>query len=157
MTTNDANPQLQNLLGTFCQSLGLPEDAQAQGVEFEAGDHVVLVAADPRSQERLLVDVGVGTIDEQTPALLRMLHQINGAARLEHDWVATIGAASDLRLHTQRNIASTDAGELQALLAEGIERAQALAQLCAAVQATPPSGTESPMGFDPGAMGMIRG
>ena len=90
---------------------------------------------DPRADDRLLVEVLVGGVGELREGAAMLLHQLNDAARLEHDWVVSISPAQALRLHTQQPIASTSAGDLEGLLAEGIERAAALAQLLASMPA----------------------
>ena len=149
------SPQFRSLLSAFCQSVGLSTDEQALGVEFEAVGHTVMVATDPRTDERLLVEVLIGRSSALPEGLAMLLHQVNDAARLEHDWVATVGAADELRLHTQRAIAQTTPGELESLLAEGVDRAQALASLIDALPEEA-SGASERTDFDPLTAGMLR-
>jgi hypothetical protein len=136
--------RLDALLKDFCADVGLTMDDRATGIEFEADHHVVLITPDPRQSDRLLIEVSVQTL-EQTPfELLVALHRLNDAARLEHDWVVTIGVDDQLRIHTQREIDSCRSSDLQTLLAEGIERARALQSLCNNLADV--SGADSPGG-----------
>jgi hypothetical protein len=156
MDDDTISPQFHSLLNSFCQAVGLPLDDQALGLEFEAGGHTVVVAEDPRADDRLLVEVLVGGVGELREGATMLLHQLNDAARLEHDWVVSISQAQALRLHTQQPIASTSAGDLEGLLAEGIERAAALAQLLASMPAGAGADEPAPVRFDPAAAGMLR-
>ena len=153
----DNSSQFQALLTSFCQSVGLPADPEALGLEFEADGHTALVSPDPRDDQRLLAEVLVGGFSELPEALAGLLHQLNDAARLEHDWVASIGLAGELRLHTQRPIAQTNPSDLEGLLADGIERAQALAHLAHALPEHTHAPAPAPLAFDPHASGMLRG
>ena len=126
------------------------------GIEFSVEPHTVLIISDPRDPERLLVEVNVRLIEGRPPALLAALHQLNDAARLEHDWVITLDVTNLLRIHTQRSIAHCKVSDLQTLLAEGIDRAQALHALCESL----PAGAESlttDLSERPGLSNMIRG
>jgi hypothetical protein len=128
--TPSFHDQFGALLRDFCSGLGLPMDEGDLGIEFSVEPHTVLIISDPRDPERLLVEVNVRLLEGRPPALLAALHQLNDAARLEHDWVITLDVTNLLRIHTQRSIAYCKASDLQTLLAEGIERAQALQALC---------------------------
>jgi hypothetical protein len=148
------SPQLQSLLASFCQSVGLDTNAEAVGIEFEAMGHIVAVSSDPRADDRLLAEVIVGGQTNWPAGLGDLLHRLNDAARLEHDWIATVGADGELRLHTQRRIAETGAGDLEALLADGLDRGLALAELTLAIAdgSRSPGGADKPPGPPPGSM-----
>lgn len=77
---------------------------------------------------------------EPSAALLMALHQLNHESRLEHDWVISMDAGHWLSLHAQKPLQACDAEALQALMVEGIERAQALRNLCEAPDHEVPSG-----------------
>ncbi|MEI7783437.1 MAG: CesT family type III secretion system chaperone [Betaproteobacteria bacterium] len=147
----------ETLLASFCQSVGLPADPEALGLEFEADGHTVLVSPDPRDDQRLLAEVLVGGFSELPEALFRLLNHLNDAARLEHDWVASVGLAGELRLHTQRSIAQTTPSDLEGLLVDGIERAQALASLATAQPEHADDPASALLAFDPHAGGILRG
>jgi hypothetical protein len=80
-----------------------------------------------------MVEVQVSDLSERaeplSAATLMMLHQINDAARLEHGWFITISAEQTLQIQYSQPVAQTDATQLEALLAEGIDRAHALLSL----------------------------
>ena len=129
--TEDPNPVFRALLQAVCAEAGmdLPEDSP--GIEFEADGHVTLIVPDPRQDDRMHIEVSVLTLPALGGDRLMALHQLNHAARLDHDWVITIDVANRVCMHTQRAVAGCKASDLQSLLAEGIERAQAL---CAVLQ-----------------------
>jgi len=129
-STPSFHDQFGALLRDFCSGLGLPMDEGDLGIEFSVEPHTVLIISDPRDPERMLVEVYVRLVEGRPPALLAALHQLNDAARLEHDWVITLDVTNLLRIHTQRSIAHCKVSDLQTLLAEGIDRAQALHALC---------------------------
>lgn len=150
--------QFKALLAEFCASVQMPLDDDALGIEFEADGHLVLVVPDPRDVERMLVEVSVMRLDNASQGLLTALHRLNHQSRLEHDWVISVDPADQLSPHTQRQIANIHAGELQALLAEGIERARALQDIGQAlISSSPafPEGSNVAPALDPRLM--VRG
>lgn len=153
-----SSEQFQALLAEFCASVQMTMDDRALGLEFEADGHLVLVAPDPRDASRMLLEVSVMQLETPEAGLLMALHRLNHQSRLEHDWVISIDAADQLSLHTQREIGRTRAGDLQALLAEGIDRAQALVSLCQVIASAPEPTQQAagmPSTMDPSFM--IRG
>ncbi len=129
-----ASDQFVALIGEFARSVGLQGEPDALGVEFVVGDHSVLIMPHPGEPERLVAEVSVGPLDEGPGAAedrLRLLHLINEASRFEHDWLATLTQDDTILLYTIREIVRTDAGQLQVLLADGIERAEALMTILA--------------------------
>lgn len=137
------NTQFQALLSEFCASVDLAMEATALGIEFEADGHTVLIVPDPRSEERLLIEVDVIMLEAPAARLLELLHNLNHEARLEHDWVATLDVTNRLHLHSQQALSSCTAGQLQSLLAEGIDRAQALKTVCESLGPLQAEPTES--------------
>jgi hypothetical protein len=124
---NDDDYELfRALIEEFAAEAGLVMQDDSLGIEFEVEGHVTLIVPDPRRASRMLIDVSVLTLPDVQADLLKVLHQLNHATRIEHDWVITIDSADRLCLHTQREIAACKASDLQILLSEGIERAQAL-------------------------------
>jgi hypothetical protein len=154
--TQDEMPvdRFRALLTAFCSAHQIPIGGQTLGVEFEADSYRVLIASDPRDTERILVDVVVAALDEPSLDFLMALHQLNHHARIEHDWVASIDLSDRLCLHTQRSLASLRVEDIDSILAEGINRAEALETLCKTL-AEPPEATEDLAGGDPGAPGLV--
>jgi len=129
-----ASEQFLSVLSDFSRAVGLPQSADAQGIEFAAGDFTVVVFPHPGQPEALVAEVVVAALDpgsQTTHALLRALHLINESARFEHDWLIALSPDDAILMYTIRGVAQTNAGELEALLCEGIERAEALREVIA--------------------------
>lgn len=129
MSSNTAGEPFQTLIRSFALAQGLQVSEDAWGLEFEADGSTVLVMAHPRQDDQILVEVQVCDLSQRaalSAAILTMLHQINDAARLEHGWFITISAEQTLQIQHSQPVAQTDPLQLEALLAEGIDRAQAL-------------------------------
>lgn len=130
MSSPPTGEQFQSLLRDFAQAQGLQTAEDAWGLEFEADGSTVLVMAHPRQDDHIMVEVQVSDLSERaeplSAAALMMLHQINDAARLEHGWFITISPEQSLLIQHSQPVAPTDASQLEALLAEGIDRAAAL-------------------------------
>lgn len=119
------------LVQAFAAFTGLPGqlDEHAFGVEFDAGPHAARVLPHPLDDGWLQVEVEVCSAAQASARPLAMLHGLNSAARFEHRWLICIDADDTLLIHTGRALASTDAGALEGLIVDGLERAQALAAL----------------------------
>lgn len=129
-----ASDQFLSVLSEFAQSVGLPHQDDAQGIEFAAGDYTVVVFSHPGRSDSLVAEVVVTALDSESQsatALLRALHLINEAARFEHDWLIALSPEDAILLYTVRAVAQTHAAELEALLCDGIERAEALREVIA--------------------------
>jgi hypothetical protein len=120
----------RNLLASFCSAHQIAMDSQSLGIEFEADGYRVLISPDPRDSGRMLVDVVVTALDDYPGDLLMALHQLNHRSRIEHDWVATIDVSDRLCLHTQLGVTQMRVEDVDSILAEGIDRAAALDELC---------------------------
>jgi hypothetical protein len=101
----------------------------ALGLVFEADPHTVRVFPHPGRAHWMLTEVEVAELFEWEQLPHEFLNQLNHAARLEHSWVASVGEDRRLVLHGAHPIAATSAAELEALMVEGIQRAEALATL----------------------------
>ncbi len=131
---NPVSDQFRSLLSEFAQLSGLPDRSDADGLEFAAGEHTVCVVPHPERADLLLTEVLVGRPDliiDPSADLLRTLHRINGAARFQHDWLITLSPDDALLIYTVRSVTHTTAADLESLLCEGIERAEALRALLA--------------------------
>jgi len=157
--TQDEMPvdRFRALLTAFCSAHQIPIVGQTLGVEFEADSYRVLIASDPRDTERILVDVVVAALDEPSLDFLMALHQLNHHARIEHDWVASVDLSDRLCLHTQRSLATLRVEEVDSILAEGINRAEALETLCKTLAEPALTAEGSPLGDASTAGLMIRG
>jgi len=127
--------QFVSLLQDFIRHTGLPAQASAVGVTWSCETFTVCVLPHPRREEQLIVDAEVGPMDPEVPnreALLLLLHQVNDAARFEHDWFITIDGESKLRVQCTREVGRTTAVDLEALLVECVDRAEALDALITA-------------------------
>lgn len=99
------------------------------GLEFSAQGHTVRVMPHPTQASALLVEVDVCAVGDPNAAAPLLMHRINYAARFTHGWSVAIDADDEVVIYTTRAIARTDAGALEALMVDGIERATAIQQL----------------------------
>ena len=128
--SNSSSSRFQALLQAFTESTGLPSDDadQALGIEFAAGDFVARVLQHPQHDELVQIEVEVRQLDVDSAAAssLLLLHRLNNTARFEHNWLIAIDDDDSLVIATSQPISNTDAAALQALIADGIDRAEAL-------------------------------
>ena len=109
-------------------SVDLSEDML--GLEFETAHHTVRVLPHPQDEHRFLIAVDVLTTADGTPSSAwMMLLRLNLAAITEHGWVIGLEDGGKLVLSRNVDLASTDPSALEGLMAEGLERAEALANL----------------------------
>ncbi len=106
---------------------------QSMGLEFETGEMTVSVSEHPHDDSRVIVEVWVRGIspDELSGAgaELMVLHQLNDRARREHDWVISIDSELGLTVGTTARVCELDAQGLQALMADGLEKGDAVQML----------------------------
>ena len=125
--------QFEALLSSFAESKGLQAGNTAAGIEFATDDQSLVVVPHPTRDDLLIVEVQVADFGPEAESLSRgallLLHQINESARFEHEWVASISAEGAVQIHCVRLISSTDLPTLEALMGEGLERAESLAEL----------------------------
>jgi len=123
-------PAFAALLADFAAFAGVAGATDgALGLEFEAGAHVVRVLPHPADPDWLIAEVDVASGIHATPTAYQALHRVNHAARLEHGWMATFDDEDALVMHVSRPVASVTAADLEGLLVEGLERAEALAAI----------------------------
>lgn len=122
------------LVAAFSELLGHPraDGVASSGFEFEADAHVLRCLPHPGDPARCVVEADVCTIgpsDQHNAALLLMLHQLNEASALLTGWTLLID--TEMRVLVQRTLAleGLTALQLEADLAQALERAQALRQL----------------------------
>lgn len=131
------------LIAGLVSSAGLPDGgaAGALGLVFESDPHTVRVVPHPGQFDSLLVEVEVVELASWEPEPDAILRSLNHAARLAHGWIATVGEDRRVLLHTTRLVAGTPVFALEALLVDGIDRAQALATM---LRETPPPFGDQP-------------
>ena len=118
------------LLKDFAASKGLPADEATYGLEFESEGHSVMVVQHPLHEDHLLVEVSVAVLPvDPSAVLLAMLLQINEAARFEHDWAVYLDGEQQVSLSTAAPLADLSLAEIEGLMLDGVERAQALQAL----------------------------
>lgn len=114
---------------------GLASEDAAFGLSFSADGHICRLLPHPSVADRLIAEVTVGNLglDHLPPAAVNALHEVinrlNAAARLEHDWVAAVDENNEVILWTWRDVQPMAASAVQALLAEGLDRAQTLSDM----------------------------
>jgi hypothetical protein len=131
-TVMQASDQFLSVLSEFSRSVGLPDQADVQGIEFAAGDYTVVVFPHPVRPDSLVAEVVVHEVDPGSPTaavLFRALHLLNESARFDHDWQITVSPENAILIYTIRPIGQTSAPDLEALLCDGIERAEALREV----------------------------
>ena len=120
----------ETLLREFAVAKGMVGDEPSLGLEFESEGHSVIVIQHPLHPDQVMVEVSVVALDAQPAAAqLAVLLQLNEAARFEHDWTAGMDGAMQVSLCTTAPAASLSVMDLESLMLEGVERAQALAAL----------------------------
>jgi hypothetical protein len=128
------------LLADLFRDLGVDGDElssaeAALGLTFSADGHTCRLLPHPAIEDRLIVEVAVGHLGvDATPTgtggrLHELINHLNAAARLEHDWVACVDDNEEVVLWVWRDVLPMSAASVQALLAEGLDRAQALSEL----------------------------
>ena len=151
------------LLQEFAASKGMEMDATSFGLEFECEDVQVFVLHHPLHEDRVLCEVRVAALDEEPgAAVLSLLLQINEAARFEHDWTIVMDGDLAVSLTTTALLQGMNVAELEALMLDGVERAQVLKGMlqellsASAQEATGSAAPGAPAaGLDP--MMMVRG
>jgi len=120
----------------------------------------VRVLPHPANLDWLIAEVDVVEMAQTSPSAYGALHRVNHAARLEHGWTATCGDEGLLVMHTARPVATMTAADLEALLVDGLERAEALATLWRDLAQTGDENTVTAVAAVSGAApfsGFIRG
>lgn len=127
----------QLLLNEFATSRGLVTEPSAYGLEFECEGHTVMVVEHPLHADHLLVEVTVSSLPADPPArALALILQINEAARFEHDWTILLDGEQQLTLSSRAPLAGLSGAALEALMADGIGRAQTLLELLKSLDET---------------------
>jgi hypothetical protein len=136
------NPLFQTLLKSYGELAGFEVQNEVEALEFESDGLNIRVFVDPRQSTRVLVDVVCGSLDEALDSrgeadIAMLLHRMNSAAMLEHDWVITVDPARTVSLHHTSDMAQTTAAVLGHLMSEAAERGQALQHMLDTLQQAP--------------------
>lgn len=124
-----ANPRFQALIRSLRAAGGWTTQADDAGLLLQAGPYQLRVMPDGSDDERLVIEVELADAAGAPAPALALLLRINHVARYHHGWQLSLDEDERIVLHTQRLLARTDAGQLQALMASGLERAAAAAGL----------------------------
>lgn len=120
-----------SLVQAFLSQSGNDPSAARDCLGFELDFHagVVRVAPHPVRPTLGMVEIEMPDVDLEHAGTPAFLHRLNHAAILRHDWIVTIDDEDQAVLSNSFLIAETDATVLEALIGEGIERAEALSAL----------------------------
>ena len=116
------------LLAEFASAKGLAADPGAYALEFESDGHSVSLLPHPLHADRVLVEVSVAELGQDGLAvdLAPLLLQINEVSRFEHDWLIVMDGQMQVSISTVEPMLGLGVSELESLMLEGLERAQAL-------------------------------
>jgi hypothetical protein len=127
-----ASPRFLAMVTELAHLLNLSVDPSEDmlGLEFETAHHTVRVLPHPQDEHRFLIAVDVLTTADESPASAwMMLLRLNLAAIAEHGWGIGLEEGGTLVLSRAVDLASTDPSALESLMADGLDRAEALANL----------------------------
>lgn len=149
----------QAVVEGVCGVLGLEWMPGSSGIEFSTDVLQISVTELSEREGHLHLDVQLKA-PSLNPQLverhLMLLHNINEAARFEHDWVVSVGVDGTIRIHCCLLISATDATVLQLRMAEGIERGEALLAILEDTALEVPDDTTRAGNFPRGMATMIR-
>jgi hypothetical protein len=135
MSEPSFSPEAARLLGDFLASRGLAADSLAEGdtLQFTAGAYVVGVSPLPGAAGLMTLEIQVRVLDLtdspfQTRRLL-FLHRLNESLRQLTGWMATINPDDVLCLSQKWRVHEHSVARLDALVREGLARADALAEV----------------------------
>jgi hypothetical protein len=124
------NATFDILLNEFAQGQGLEVAPSTRGIEFECEGNRVYIVQHPLHNDHLLAEVTVTAFEEIPPAsVLALMMQINEAARFEHDWFIVMDSEWQVNITTSTPLSGLVVAQLEALMLEGVTRAQALQRL----------------------------
>lgn len=111
-------------------NLSFESSEDMMGLEFETARHTLRVLPHPQDEHRFLIAVDVAsTMTEAPSSAWMMLLRLNLAAIAEHGWVIGLEEDGTLVLSQSIDLASTDPSALESLMADGLDRAEALSKL----------------------------
>lgn len=141
----------ESLMQELAASHGMVADAAPLGLEFSCEGLTVLLLPHPLHPERLLAEVEMAPLTAPlTVPLLSLVLQVNELARFEHDWQIVMDAEQHFSLSRSAALPGLTLAELEALLQDGLDRAQSLqALLQSAAEGNPgddeETGAEAPL------------
>lgn len=120
----------QTLIQEFATLKGLTWTPESLGLNFETETAEVFVLQHPLHEDLALVEVAVRQLNELDQGRLApLMLQINELARFEHDWRIVMDGEGVVILCTDAALAQLRADNLESLIADGLERGQALQEL----------------------------
>lgn len=129
-----AESRFSQLIQEFAAGAGFADEAigQSDGIEFESEGFTARLTAHPTSPALMVIEVDVAQANPGDPHQAKnawLLHQINHAARFEHGWLAHIDESNILMMSSVQEVDGLNAAVIEQLLADAIDRAEALANL----------------------------
>lgn len=128
MSADQPSAGFASLVCAFADFVGIdpPASDDALGLELALGDYTARVLPDPTDITRLLVEIDICPAGEIALPAFHMLHRLNYAGRFSHSWTACIDGDDTVVIYSRNDLATTDVGALEALIADGLNRAAAL-------------------------------
>lgn len=150
------NEHFQALIQDFAKLKGLDWTPDSLGLSFETETSEVFVLPHPLHEDRALVEVALRQLNELDQGRLApLMLQINELARFEHDWRIVMDAEGVVLLCADAALTDWRAENLESVLADGLERGQALQDLLeSALQEEAATGMA---GLNPEGAAMLRG
>jgi hypothetical protein len=102
-------------------------EGDCAGFEIETPTALVRIA--PRLGDSAMIEIPVSNLPEPDASTLHLLHRLNNASLLQHDWIASLDDDDQVVLTAVFQLGQTDAIQLEALVADGLERALSLRDL----------------------------
>lgn len=124
------NEHFQALIQDFATLKGLAWTPDSLGLNFETETAEVFVLPHPLHEDRALVEVALRQLNELDQGRLApLMLQINELARFEHDWRIVMDSEGVVILCTEVALTELRAENLDSVLADGLDRGQALQEL----------------------------
>ncbi len=132
MDDHSAPPSFVALIKAFQAFLHIPEEDKVEpaGLAFTTQGMTVRVMPHNLNPQALLLEIDVCAANGPDAGNAAMLmHRLNYLSRFTHAWKVAIDEEDMVVLYASRTIAGTDPGRLEALMADGLDRAKTIQQL----------------------------
>lgn len=128
MSADQPGAGFASLVCTLAEFVGIapPSLDDALGLEVGLGDYTARVLPDPTDITRLLIEIDICPAGETALPAFHLLHRLNYAGRFSHPWTASIDGDDTVVIYSRHDLATTDVGALEALIADGLNRATAV-------------------------------
>jgi hypothetical protein len=126
------NQRFLALAADFAILLKLPFDPgeETLGLEFETARHTVRVLPHPSDESHFVISVDVLATEAEVPvSAWKMLLRMNLAAIAEHGWSIGLEEGGTLVLFWVVDLSRCGPSDLEHLMSDGLDRAEALSSL----------------------------